>query len=39
MQRYWINQNGIQSGPHTIEELKQMTFDPSATYVLSLIHI
>ena len=33
MQRYWINQNGIQSGPHTIEELKQMTFDPSATYV------
>ncbi len=33
MQRYWINQNGIQSGPHTIDELKQMTFDPTVTYV------
>lgn len=33
MQRYWINQNGIQSGPHTVDELKEMTFDPSVTYV------
>ncbi len=33
MQRYWVNQNGIQSGPLTIDELKAMTIDVKNTYV------
>lgn len=31
--QYWINQNGTQSGPHTIEQLESMAFDKAHTYV------
>ena len=31
--QYWINQNGTQSGPHTIEQLESMTLDKAHTYV------
>ena len=31
--QYWINQNGAQSGPHTIEQLESMAFDKAHTYV------
>lgn len=31
--QYWINQNGTQSGPHTIEQLESMALDKAHTYV------
>lgn len=31
--QYWINQNGAQSGPYTIEQLQGMSFDTNNTYV------
>lgn len=31
--QYWINQNGAQSGPYTIEQLQGMSFDKNNTYV------
>ncbi len=31
--QYWINQNGQQSGPYTLEQLQTMTFCAADTYV------
>ena len=28
--QYWINQNGIQTGPHTIDQLKEMELTGNA---------
>lgn len=31
--QYWINQDGQQSGPYTLEQLQTMTFSTAGTYV------